>query len=170
MVVADALQSASRTQLEEAVAGLMMGYPSMRGLSKIEAQILVRKYADDLEGVPLWAIHVACKDISRGIVSDLNPDFAPSAARVRQQADEHMERIEREARDLRLVLNAPVLPPEDPEMRERIKFKFKELRQHMHRNAIPEQPIEPKFKAPTAEEIRAHYSSHNLEFVPKDGE
>jgi hypothetical protein len=40
-VVTAALQGGSRSDLEEQVAALMTGYPSMRGLSKLEAQILV---------------------------------------------------------------------------------------------------------------------------------
>ena len=162
-----ALQGGSRTDLEEQVAALMMGYPSMRGLSKIEAQILVRKYADDLEGVPLWAIRAACKDISRGAVADVNPDFAPSAARVRQQADEHLERFVREARDLRTVLTAQVEPPADPEMKARIKLGFQRMQQKGSPAYVP--PTEPpKPQAPSREQLEAHYAKHGLGFTRKE--
>lgn len=164
--VTAALQGASRSDLEEQVAALMTGYPSMRGLSKLEAQILVRKYADDLEGVPLWAIRAACKDISRGAVADMNPDFAPSAARVRQQADEHLERFEREAKDLRVVLNAQIEPPADPEMRARIKLGFQKMRQPSAPIYTPP-PEPPKSQAPTKEQLEAHYAKHGLGFKEK---
>ena len=155
--ISAALQGASRTALEEQVAALMTGYPSMRGLSKLEAQILVRKYADDLEGVPLWAIRAACKDISRGVVADMNPDFAPSASRVRQQADEHLERFEREARDLRVVLTAKIEPPADPEMRARIKLGFQKMQQRRAPIYTPP-PEPPKRQGPTMEQLEQHYS------------
>lgn len=165
--VTAALQGASRTDLEEQVAALMTGYPSMRGLSKLEAQILVRKYADDLEGVPLWAIRAACKDISRGAVSDMNPDFAPSAARVRQQADEHLERFEREAKDLRAVLTAQVEPPADPEMKARIKLGFQKMQQKRSPTYVPSpEPLKPQ--SPSREQLEAHYSTHGLGFKSKE--
>lgn len=165
--VTAALQSATRSDLEEQVAGLMTGFPSMRGLSKIEAQILVRKYADDLEGIPLWAIVAACKDISRGAISDMNPDFPPSAPRVRQQADEHLERFEKEAKDLRAVLTARILPPEDPRAGE-IKLGFQKLQERM-RNYVPP-PEPPKPQAPSASKIAAHYAEHRLGFQKKINE
>lgn len=170
MVVSEALQSATRTDLEEQVAGLMTGFPSMRGLSKLEAQILVRKYADDLEGVPLWAIRAACKDISRGAVADLNPDFPPSASRVRQQADEHLERIEREARDLRAVLMAKILPPKlTPEKEKQIILGFQKLHQRIERFTPPLEPVKPPpSQAPTKAALEDHYATHRLGFKPKD--
>lgn len=159
-----ALQSASRSDLEEQVASLMTGFPSMRGLSKLEAQILVRKYADDLHGVPLWAIRAACKDISRGIVSDLNPDFPPSASRVRQQADEHCERLEREAKDLRAVLTAKILPPENPERKEQIKLGFQKLQQRMGSRQYVPPPEPPALQVPSKAQLEAHYANHAIGF------
>lgn len=168
--VTAALQGASRSDLEEQVAGLMTGFPSMRGLSKIEAQVLVRKYADDLEGVPLWAIIAACKDISRGAIADMNPDFPPSASRVRQQADEHLERIEKEAKDLRVVLKAKILPPEmSPEKQKQINLGFQKL-QGRHAQNYQSPPAPPKPQAPTADQIAAHYAGHNLGFQTKNNE
>lgn len=159
-----ALQGASRSDLEEQVAGLMTGFPSMRGLSKLEAQILVRKYADDLEGTPLWAIRAACKDISRGAVSDLNPDFPPSASRVRQQADEHLERLEKESRDLRAVLKAKILPPPlPPEKESQIILGFQKLQQKMHKYDPPrEPPAPPKPQGPSLEQLKEHYSKFTI--------
>lgn len=166
--VAAALAGASRSDLEEQVAGLMTGFPSMRGLSKLEAQVLVRKYADDLEGVPLWAINAACKDISRGAIADMNPDFPPSASRVRQQADEHLERIGKEAKDLRAVLKAKILPPElPPEKRKQIILGFQKLQgRHAQNYQIPPEP--PKPQAPTKAALEDHYATHRLGFKPKD--
>ena len=81
-ILRQACASAGRSELEEAVSGLMTRYPSMRGVSQIEAMVMVRAYADDLDGVPLWAVKSAIADIARGAVSDVNPDFAPSGPRL----------------------------------------------------------------------------------------
>jgi hypothetical protein len=164
------LQAASRGELEEEVASLMTGFPSMRGLSKLEAQILVRKYADDLAGMPLWAIRAACRDISRGAVSDLNPDFPPSASRVRQQADEHLERVEREAKDLRNVLTAKVLPPELPaEKKDQIILGFQKLHESCQRYSPPPEPIKPPPpQAPSKTVLEDHYATHRLGFRSRD--
>lgn len=169
VVVMEALRGASRTDLEEQVAALMTGYPSMRGLSKIEAQVLVRKYADDLEGIPLWAITAAAKDISRGAVADLNPDFPPSASRVRQQSDEHLERLDREAKDLRTVLTAKILPPENPEQAAQIKLGFKKLQQRMGSYAPPLEPAKPPApQAMSGAGLADHYATHRLGFRKRD--
>ncbi len=161
-------KSATRSEIEEAVAALMMAYPSMRGLSHLEAQVLIRKYADDLADMPLWSIKAAARDISRGAVSDMNPDFPPSAPRVRQLADEHVEWCKKELRDLTVVLKADVEPPADPEMRARIILGFKKLQQGMGSREVAAAPVEPpKPQAPNADQLREHYARHNLAFQPK---
>lgn len=166
--VSAALTGASRSELEEEVSGIMLGFPSMRSLSKLEAQVLVRKYAEDLVGLPIWAIKAGARDISRGAVSDLNPDFAPSAARVRQQAQEHMERVEREARDLRKVLMAQVLPPEKRERSEQIVLGFQKLQQDMRAfNTPPKEAEAKKPQTMTPEQLKAHYSMFGLGFKEK---
>jgi len=165
--VTAALQGASRSDLEEQVAALMTGFPSMRGLSKIEAQVLVRKYADDLEGVPLWAIKSACGDISRGAIADMNPDFPPSASRVRQQADDHLERLERESKDLRAVLTAKILPAENPERTAKINLGFQKLQQRLGSRQYVPPPEPPPLQAPSREKLEAHYAKHGLGFKPK---
>jgi len=162
------LQGASKYDLEEQVAALMTGFPSMRGLSKIEAQVLVRKYADDLDGVPLWAIKAACGDISRGAVADMNPDFPPSASRVRQQADEHLERLELESKDLRAVLSAKILPPENPERTAKIKLGFQKLQQRMGSRQYVLPPEPPKPQSLSKEQLEAHYASHSLGFQKRE--
>jgi hypothetical protein len=157
-VVLSSTKAASRSEAEEAVAGLMMAYPSMRGLSQIEAQVLIRKYADDLAGIPIWAIKAASRDISRGAVSDMNPDFPPSAPRVRQLADEQLEWCKKELRDLKMVLTAEAEPPEDPAMRARLTIGFQKLQQQFGSKYVPEPAVEPA-KAPKWEKVIADYQA-----------
>lgn len=162
-------KGATRGEIEEAVAALMMAYPSMRGLSHLEAQVLIRKYADDLADMPLWSIKAAARDISRGAVSDMNPDFPPSAPRVRQLADDHVLWCKKELRDLMTILKADVEPPADPEMRARINLGFQNMLGQMKKiqaYVVPEE--EPKCTAPTADQLRDHYSKHGLAFKPKE--
>ncbi|WP_334362401.1 hypothetical protein [Bradyrhizobium sp. AZCC 1578] len=166
-VVMSSTRSATRNEIEETVAALMMAYPSMRGLSHIEAQVLIRKYADDLADMPLWAIKAAARDISRGAVSDMSPDFAPSAPRVRQLADEHLEWCKKELRDLKAILTADVEPPANPEMRARINLGFRKLHENLSgKYVVPPEP--PKPQAMTAEQLKQHYQKHGLAFQPKE--
>ncbi len=167
IVVLASTRSASRSELEEAVAGLMMGYPSMRGLSQIEAQVLVRKYADDLAGIPMWAIKAATRDISRGAVSDMSPDFPPSASRVRQLADEHLGWCAKELRDLKAVLTAEVEPPANPDMAARISAGFQKLKSELRASNDPRPKDALKPQAMTAEQLKHHYQHHGLAFAPK---
>lgn len=162
--------SATSSEIEEAVAGLMMAYPSMRGLSHIEAQVLIRKYAEDLADMPLWAIKAAGRDISRGAVSDMSPDFPPSAPRVRQLADDHVEWCKKELRDLMTILRAKVEPPADPEMRARINLGFQKMQQAMGSKEYKPVPEPPAPQAPSAEKLREHYARHGLGFKPKSEE
>jgi hypothetical protein len=161
-------KSAIRSEIEEAVAALMMAYPSMRGLSHVEAQVLIRKYADDLSDIPLWSIQAAARDISRGAVSDMSPDFPPSAPRVRQLADEHVEWCKKELRDLMVILKADVEPPADPAMKARINLGFRKLQQALGSREVAQEPAkQPVSQAPTAEQLRKHYEKHGLAFAPK---
>lgn len=169
-VLRQACEPAARSDLEEVVAGLMVRYPSMRGLSKIEASVLARAFADDLAGVPLWAITAAIADIAKGVVSDVHPDFAPSAPRLRQLAQEHLERPTKEMLDLKKVLTAPTVPPADPEMRRRVSEGLEFLKQQMppRQTSIYRAPAEaPGKQAMPVDQLMEHYRTHNLGFEPK---
>lgn len=166
-MVMSATRSATPSEIEEAVAALMMAYPSMRGLSHLEAQVLIRKYAEDLADMPMWAIRAAARDISRGAVSDMNPDFPPSAPRVRQLADDHIEWCKKELRDLKTLLTAEVEPPANPEVRARINLGFQKLQQSFGSKEYKPEPEPPMPQAPSAEQLRKHYERHGLGFAPK---
>jgi hypothetical protein len=167
------VKQAALTDIEEQIAKLLMGYSSMRGLSKTDAQVMARQYGDALLGLPLWAIADACKDVSRGAVPDLNPDFPPSAPRLRQLADRYVSAVHKEAIEIKSVLSAPSVLPDNPEMakrvQERVKAGFAELSETLHNNLAPTNPspATPAWKAPTPEEIRKHYDTHGLAMKPK---
>lgn len=170
-VLKAACERAPRSNLEEAVAGLMVRYPSMRGLSKIEADVLSRAFADDLTGIPLWAVNAAIADIVRGTVPDVHPDFAPSAARLRQLAQDHLDRPTREMLDLKKILTARIEPPSDPEMRERVRQQFESLKREMPRreSSIYAKPADaaPGPQAMSVDQLMEHYAKHGLGFQKK---
>jgi hypothetical protein len=116
-------------QVEHEVTKLMASYPSLRGSSDIDAKAMVYQYAEALAGVPLWAIRDVCKMIARGAVPDVNPDFAPSSARLRQLVDGLVSAVHLEARNIKSLLDAAVALPDNSEMAKRsaevIKTGFK---------------------------------------------
>lgn len=107
---------ATTDQTEIEVAKLMTAYPSSRAAALTDVQVTVRQYATALASVPLWALREVCADVLRGSVAGLNPDFMPTAPRMRQLVDDCMERSDMEARQIREVLDAPVVAPSDPRM------------------------------------------------------
>lgn len=147
-------------QLEEAVAELMLGFPSLRGLPKIEAQLMARKYATDLHGAPLWAVKAATADISRASVPGLNVDFPPTSPRLRSLVDGYVSPIHEEAREIKEVLAAKQVLPNDPAVVERVRALAKATITILN-------PPRPTGKGPTPQQIKAHYDAHDLEFKPR---
>lgn len=113
--------SAAPTQTKLEIAKLTTAFPSLRGTGAADAQAMVAQYATALQGLPLWAIREVCGEIVRGTVPGLNPDFPPTAPRVRQLVDERTTRSELEAKQIREVLEAPVVPKDNPEMAEKTR-------------------------------------------------
>jgi hypothetical protein len=145
--------------IEEEVAKLMLGFPSTRGVPVIEVQLQVRKYAEDLLGAPLWAVKDACRDISRGSVQGLNPDFPPTSPRLRLVVNSYVSRVHLEAREIKVVLHAAVLLPANPEVRQSIRDGLLARSRELAR--VHDTPPKP---APTPEQIKAHYDRHGLAF------
>ena len=127
----NATAAAPQDFLEEQIASLMIGYPYMKSTSKLEAQILVRKYVQAMTGLPTWAIEQACEDILKGGVVGVNPDFAPTAARLRFVANGHVSGIHREMNQLREVLQAASELEMSAEARARIIRGFDELKKRL---------------------------------------
>jgi hypothetical protein len=152
--------AATIEQLEGAVAELMIGFPSLRSLSKIEAQLTARKYARDLLGVPLWAVKAATADISKGSVPGLNVDFPPTSPRLRSLTDRYVSAVHQEVREIKEVLGAQQVLPHNPEAAEKVRI--------MADAAIAAlNPAGPTEKAPSLDQIRIHYGTYGLEFRPR---
>ncbi|WP_441277787.1 hypothetical protein AB7783_12305 [Tardiphaga sp. 172_B4_N1_3] len=162
----DLLRSCSRPAaveaIEEEIAKLMLGFPSTRGVPVIEVQLQVRKYAEDLLGVPLWAVKDACRDISRGSVPGLNPDFPPTSPRLRLVVNSYVARVHLEAHEIKQVLHAAVLLPANPEVRQSIRDGLLARSRELAR--VHDTPPKP---APTPEQLKAHYDNHGLQFQAK---
>jgi hypothetical protein len=147
-------------QLEGAVAELMIGYPSLRSLLKMEAQLMARKFARDLFGVPLWAVQAATADISLGSIPNLNVDFPPASPRLRSLADGYVSAVHKEAREIEEVLAAKQVLPNDPGAAEKVRLMAEATIAALN-------PRKAVAKAPTADEIKTHYDTHTLEFRPR---
>ncbi|WP_457492078.1 hypothetical protein [Tardiphaga sp. P5_C7] len=165
------VKQASIGELEEQVAKLMLAYPSTGGHGEIDAMLRVRQYSEDLLGTPLWAVKDACRDVSRGAVPGLNRDFAPSSPRLRELVDGYVSAVHKEAGDIKEVLHAPVVLPDNSEMaqktREYIVNGFQALTQKLKDDeAALRGPVIPteasKYKAPTIAQLKEIYASRKL--------
>lgn len=114
------IQPASRPEIEAEIAGLMMAFHSARNVSKAEAAIVTRKYAEALERYPLWAIKQGFRMVERGEVAGLNPDFPPSAPRLCEVVSACLLPHMADRVAVREVLKAMPAPRENPEMQRKI--------------------------------------------------
>jgi hypothetical protein len=136
---------------------------------------MVAQYATALQGVPLWAIREVCADIVRGVVPGLNPDFPPTAPRLRQLADERTARTAIESRQIREVLDAPVVLPDDPQMAAELKKTVGEGLRNLAKQlrdddeALRRPVLAPDgsgFKAPSGRDLAEIYRTRQLPGLP----
>lgn len=169
-------KQAGADEIQHEVTRLMTSYPSLRGASSTDAAAMVYQYAEALAGVPLWAIRDACKAIARGAVPDINPDFAPSSARLRKLVDGYVSAMHLEARGIKQLLDAPVVLPDNSEMAKRsaevINTGFKSLIQKLEDDdkaaRLPQQrEALSGFKALQGAALTEHYRTHGFLFRPK---
>lgn len=107
----------SHAEIARAVAE-MLG--SLNGPTNSSTQATVTKYVEVLSDLPAWAAVAACRAIERGEAEGASLDFRPGAARVRDIARRMIEPWRAEEMDIRRVLEAPALEPQDETMRKRI--------------------------------------------------
>jgi len=170
------VKQATTDQIQHEVTRLMTSYPSLRGASATDAAAMVYQYAEALAGVPLWAIQDACKAIARGAVPDINPDFAPSSARLRQIVDGYVSAVHLEARGIKQLLEAPVVLPDNEEMAKRssdvimtgLKSLVQKLEEDDRAERLPQQrEASSGFRALQGAELVEHYRTHGFLFKPK---
>lgn len=141
--LAAAFRPASQDDLEREIASLMASFHSARSVSATEARVTVRKYATDLEGLPLWAVRKACNAITRGMVEGLSRDFPPAAPRLVDIVEGVMKHHRKEADQLRMILDAREESTVSPAERARVGEKVIALAASMKMQQYPEKYREP---------------------------
>ena len=157
VVLRATLQPAKAEDIKQEIAKLMAAYPSLRGASPADALAMLHQFTEALKGVPLWALRGVCRDVLRGSIPGLNPDFPPTAPRVRQLVDIRDAAQHQEARDIERILTAKVVLPDDKEKAAAVIAGFKTLQQRLRE---PEKPS--TFKAPTITELGEIYRNRSL--------
>lgn len=72
--------------------------------SKAEAKLLVQAYIDALSPLPLWAIREAYQEWLGGTWG--NPSFAPKPSELAERTRRHLNFVESDLRELRILLQA----------------------------------------------------------------
>ncbi|BEV44400.1 hypothetical protein [Afipia carboxidovorans] len=84
-------------------------------------------YVTELQRYPAWAVERACRAVGSGEVPGLSPDFPPSAARIAQIAQSHLDEHYAERTRIQTVLTAKLAYQPSQGERERIAEGFKEI-------------------------------------------
>lgn len=104
-------------RLTKAIAEMLGAFPA--GSSGSEKAI-VAKWLQVVSDLPSWAILRACAQIESGDAEGASLDYRPSAPRLKAVAKEVMVPWLEELAQVRAVLSAKALEPEDAEMRKRV--------------------------------------------------
>lgn len=105
-------------RMASSILGLLGAFPAA---SSGAPETAATKYVQILDDLPLWAVESACNAIGDGTVDGVSLDFRPAAPRVRQVAVAQMQPWKEELFNLRRVLTAKAMEPQDEAMRERLK-------------------------------------------------
>ncbi|MBB5045940.1 hypothetical protein HNR60_000675 [Rhodopseudomonas rhenobacensis] len=166
----DRTKPATAHQIETEIAVLMMAFYSARTTSKSEAAAMMRVYSEVLIDLPLWAIRDGFAKIKAGEVEGASLDFPPAAPRLRQVVVETMQSLLMDRHNIRKLLVAPVAPPENPEMADRvsrvIREGYQKLSAHLHEyndlERRPDVPAGSERRAPTFDQLREIYKTRSL--------
>lgn len=117
---------AERDRAAKAIAAVLSGWVNAK-VSDPAAKVAA--YLAVLGDLPVWAVEEVCRDVARGHVSDIDPNFPPSAAKLHQLAEEVVYRLKEEAKNLEAVRTATLTaePVPTPEERGRIAVRFQAL-------------------------------------------
>lgn len=121
---------AEKERAAKAVAAVLSGWVTAKvadPAAKVAAYIAV------LGDLPCWVVEQVCRDVARGHVDGLDPDFPPSAARLHQLGEEVIGRLRKEAADLEVVRTATLTaePAPSEEERGRIALGFQKLHEEL---------------------------------------
>lgn len=98
--------AADREQIGGALTRMFARYPNTGAMTNPRGTIAA--YVAALTDLPLWATLAAIEDIERGAVEGLSPDFAPSAPRIYQTAEQHVAPLRGEKVRIETVLGARI--------------------------------------------------------------
>lgn len=127
LVLEQALAPAARAEhssMAKAIASMLGAFAAN---SSGSAEAIVAKYVHVLADYPAWATVQACQMIEHGEVEEASLDFRPSAPRVRDATRAVLAPWLEELSNVRAVLNAPALEPENAAMRDRLGRLFSQF-------------------------------------------
>jgi hypothetical protein len=133
-----ALAPARPVDLALVVTEMLLGFSSAR-VSEEDAEAVVTQYVTVLNGLPLWAVQMACQRFAKGKVTKAEcPDwkraFAPTTAQLCPVAEALVGEYWREELRINAVLQGiPAYRPSQEE-RERVGQRFEELQQKLRPN------------------------------------
>lgn len=133
---------AKREEIEDAINHLMVSFFPARSVSAVEARLTLRKYSEDLAGMPLWAIRDACSAISQGKVDGASLDFPPAAPRIRAAAGDIMAPFLAEQYRLKMVLSAREEREVSPEEQQRVMEGLRALGKALTATSLSEREAE----------------------------
>lgn len=155
---------AEKERAAKAVAAVLSGWVNAK-VSDPAAK--VSAYLAILGDLPCWVVEQVCREVARGHVDGLDPDFPPSAARLHQLGEDVIERLRREAAALDAVKNARLTPEAQPTEaeRDRIRFGFQKLSEELQAAAPAGKPeaerqkIDPAAFAKAQGRVRSEYAA-----------
>jgi hypothetical protein len=171
---------ASRSQIEDEIAALMIVYRSARAIGVDEADEVSRQYAEVLADLPIWAIRQGFALVKRGEAEGVNLDFPPSAPRLRDVVKEAMRPLMLDRYQITKVLSARAVPddrllpaPPTPQLKS-MRPSIADLKAKYGENwgiggILPANEIAPTPRAPKepfvplqGDALVEYYRTHNL--------
>lgn len=105
-VLEAALVPGPRQRIQLQVSLVLSQWHPGRAISSDRARLIVENYTLVLEPLPAWSVEIAGLMLLRGQVPEVNPDFAPSAARFYRTAREQITPYRAELDRLHIITRA----------------------------------------------------------------
>lgn len=100
------LQPAPRSKAHDRIHAFLMGFPALRSADGAVATMMVQDFVEAVEGMPIEAIHRACKGWNRRAFSWANYSFPPNPAEMNRAVSEMLIDAKVEHYALKLVTSA----------------------------------------------------------------